>query len=192
MQCARQRRRAVAGAVVVLLALGACGSDGTATVDTAAEEPEPPSGETPAPPTPDEGSAEQSALPDGLDGILEIDGEEFLLKLSDTGTCDADFFGTFRAFLGRVDESGERMTLSGDLRQGTTFILLYDESANEGTSTINVLSEVEWMADPSRDERSGVDEVALDGNRAVGSATFVGPNGEGPVSGRFELVCPGG
>ena len=185
------------------LALAACGgSEGGASSTAGPDAPE--VSTTVAPGSEAEEPAETTAPAGDSDGgdVREVDVSEATIVLGDetylytqeeNGTCDPDFAGSFfRAFLTRVDENGDPMELPGmeGFTQGATFALALDGFGEaEDQTAISISGETEWFASPLTNEGSRVDSLTIDGNYAHGTATFVTNDGDGPVSGTFEIIC---
>ena len=186
------------------LALAACGGSDEGASPTAG--PDAPEVSTTVAPGSGDGSQEptdataagnaESGDARGVDvseATIIVGDETFLYRQGENGTCDPDFAGSFiRAFLTRVDENGEPMEVPGmeGFTQGATFALAIEGFGEaEDPTAITISSETEWFASPLTHEGSRVDSLTIDGNYAHGTATFVSSNGDGPVSGTFEIIC---
>ena len=192
------------------VALAACGGsdDGAApaagpdapevptTVASGSGEEEPTETSAPA------GDSESGGAPavDGDQGTITVGGETFLFG-EGNGICTPDWQGQgmwFRADLGRVDEDGDPIEVPGmpDSINPAYFVFDHEGSRDAEDQTgiyffgvVGSSGDTEWGASHLAENGSGVDSVTLDGNRAHGTATFVSSDGDGPVSGTFEVIC---
>ena len=139
----------------------------------------------------DEGDGDSSAgdLEENT-AVVTLAGETYNYVLSESGACDADFVGTFRAFLRRVDSGGAFVQTSDGLFEGLTLSLNEATYSGHESGILALLMEPEWMADPTIVEGSGIDNYTIDGNVATGSATFGTPDGE-TAEGTFAVRCEG-
>jgi hypothetical protein len=123
-------------------------------------------------------------------GMVTIGDARYRFVVDEDGTCDPDFYGTFRAFMSLVDESGDPVEVegeSGPVGQGIAISVSADAEGLIGGELDGVL----WSAGADDYEESSIDLVEIDGNRVMGTATFVSPDGGGPVGGTFEVTCVG-
>lgn len=132
-----------------------------------------------------------SESPTGSNGTVTIGDTTYLFIVEEGGTCDPDFFGTFRATMTRVDESGRPMGYEEN--PGFKQILSLSFNAQAEGLIGGELDGVLWTAGADDYEASSIDSVDIDGNRAIGTVTFVSPDGGGnPVEGSFDVTCVGG
>lgn len=138
----------------------------------------------------DDGGEDASSPGDVEDntGVVTIGGETYNYTLSETGTCDADFFGTFRAFLRRVDSDGEFVRTADGFFEGMTISLNKEMDGGPESGILALTMEPEWVADPTIREGTGLDSYTIDGNVASGTATFGTPDGE-TAEGTFAVWC---
>jgi hypothetical protein len=119
--------------------------------------------------------------------MLVLDGETYFFALDGGGTCNpsALFGSAFRAILDRVDEDRNQIArVGGPGSQGIDIALGLGEDA--GASILASL-DIAWSS--GFEPGTSVESYHVDGRRASGSAMFVSENGEGPVSGTFEVMC---
>lgn len=122
--------------------------------------------------------------------VVSVGGETFRFALSDSGDCDADFFGTFRAFLRRVDSNGEFMQLQEGIFQGMTISLSSEMDGGPESGLLALTTDPEWAADPSTFDGTSLDAYSIDGGAASGTATFGNAAGE-TAEGTFAVRCEG-
>lgn len=204
--------RAVVWSSVVLLAVACGGDDVGGTAGTA--EPEPTA--TSAPPT--TGAAESDAAGTtgtepstpstapsttvaggaGSDAGVSVatvtigdESHEFRTTGFPAETCDPDFFGGAQVVLAAADEDGQPLAVDGVIAPLSLALIPPDLSEDAPSLELSTPAGVEWIANADSTAVSGsaVDDWSIDGNSITGSATFVSPDGEGPVQGSFEIVC---
>lgn len=198
--------RNVIALIFVAMITAACGGD--ATTETTDGEPVGAATSTTAPAASNEDSPATTSVPtsttatEGDDSgdtrdfftesgaIVTIGDETYEFRLTETGTCDPDYFGTFRAILTRVDDTGAPME-NPELPGFTQGIEISVTTGGEGLVGGN-LDGVAWTAFREQDEDSGIDSVQIEDDRASGTATFVSEDGDGPVEGTFEVACMDG
>jgi len=185
------------------LALAACGGSEEGTSSTA--EPGAPEASTTVASGDDSQEQVETTAPGGdsdggdarevdvSEATIVLGGDTYLYRQDENGTCDPDFAGSFlRAFLTRVDENGDPMEMPGmeGFTQGATFALALEGFGEaEDQTAISISGETEWFASPLTHEGSRVDSVTIEGNYAHGTATFLSNDGDGPVSGTYEVIC---
>ncbi len=137
-----------------------------------------------------DGDAQSAGDLEDNSGVVTIGGETYNYTLSETGTCDADFFGTFRAFLRRVDSDGEFVRTADGFFEGMTISLNKEMDGGPESGILALTMEPEWVADPTIRDGTGLDSYTIDGNVASGTATFGTPDGE-TAEGTFAVRCEG-
>jgi hypothetical protein len=176
------------------LAVAACGGE-----TSSASEPAPPStgvadaasgssGGTTRGTTGNVAAGAGAESPNSSTGAVSIGDTTYLFIVEDGGTCDPDFYGTFRAFLTLVDESGQPVEYEQNpgFKQGMVISVNAQGEGLMGGELDGVL----WSAG-NPDDGSTIDSVDIDGNRASGTATFVRPDSGEAVAGNFEVNCAG-
>lgn len=138
---------------------------------------------------------------DDDEATIIVGGKTFLFGEGPSDICDPDWQGQgmwFRADLRRVDENGDPIEIPGREGSTNTAIFVFDHEGSGGAEDLTNIyffgdidssGDTEWWASHLSHEGSGVDSVTLEGNRAHGTATFVSSEGDGPVSGTFEVTC---
>jgi hypothetical protein len=134
------------------------------------------------------------------EATIVVGGETFWFTQGPSDICTPDWQGQgmwFRADLRRVDENGDPIEVPG--MEGINpayFVFDHEGSGGPEDQTgiyffggVDSSGDAEWGASHLSENGSDVDSVTLDGNRAYGTATFVSSDGDGPVSGTFEVIC---
>ncbi|HKJ55253.1 MAG TPA: hypothetical protein VJ978_04640 [Nitriliruptoraceae bacterium] len=105
------------------------------------------------------------------------------------GTCDPDVFGGARAFLTRIDDSGEPIGYGDGLTEGVTISVSADGqgviAGSGGDDPDRPVFTAGQEGDPS-----SIDSVDISDRGASGTATFLLATDE-LVPGTFEFVCAG-
>lgn len=195
--------------LATVLALAACGGSEEGTSSTAG--PDAPEVSTTDASGSGDGSQEPTdttapASSSDAGGAREVDvdeatiivgGETFLF--SEGSRCDPDRGGiVFEADLRRVDENGDPIGIPGMEDATNSAYFVFDHEGSGGAEDLTNIyfygdidssGDTEWWASHLSHEGSGVDSVTIEGNYAHGTATFVSSEGDGPVSGTFEVIC---